>query len=132
MVTTPFRPASDSAPRRTLSMKENLIGGPFTHMFPPPGGCYEKNRSWKVVEAVGIASRCSPGGADECSQGWSAAQPLECSRRESPQPRSGDRRALADRAVAPPGLRHINTRDRSRGCAALHPWLRSVAAPRLQ
>src|SRR5262245_60996562 len=60
------------------------------------------------------------------SQGWSAAEPLEFWRQPSLQPRRGDRgRGSPLRGCSC----HLDTR--TRGFAALQPWLPSIAAPRL-
>src|SRR5262245_3808018 len=71
-----------------------------------------------------------PGGATDGSQGWSEhseRNPWRASQPSALQPRRGDRLR-----VAPPGLQIQIGGLLSKGSAALHPWLPSVAPSGLQ
>src|SRR5262245_56387433 len=77
------------------------------------------------AQVLRLRLACSRGAATAGSQGWSERQ------RAQPLEPAGAPLGATLRCVAPNGAQDISIGYVSRGSAALHPWLHSVAPPGL-
>ena len=89
------------------------------------GWSTECSPGWSKACNSGWTKACNSGWTTECSPGWSAAEPLVCERIQHPAPQGAEERLRM--ALLRPSGAGLPIDDLSRGFAALHPWLSSLA-----